>query len=177
MHADYTYPCTPKLPPHLAQSFTNIYLVLNPPTIFTLHVITQPFYANLYMLCVHWWSTFRLCWFLVSSCMKTLNIFKMPPCIHQCTLPFKRRGWWQPIAQTTAPMILLVIASARKCSLCWSKCWSTHTHSCTHWKLLWARSTNGLGAIGAIKVLACHNFPLDVKAAVHIQVGNSCLGV
>ena len=127
MHADYTYPCTPKLPPHLAQSFTNIYLVLNPPTIFTLHVITQPFYANLYMLCVHWWSTFRLCWFLVSSCMKTLNIFKMPPCIHQCTLPFKRRVWWQPIAQTTPPMILLVIASARKCSLCWSKCWSAHT--------------------------------------------------
>ena len=35
----------------------------------------------------------------------------------------------------------------------------------------------GLGAIGAIKVLACHNFPLDVKAAVHIQVGNPCLGV
>ena len=102
MHADYTYPCTPKLPPHLAQSFTNIYLVLNPPTIFTLHVITQPFYANLYMLCVHWWSTFRLCWFLVSSWMKTLNI-KMPPGIHQSILPFKRRGWWQPIAQTTAP--------------------------------------------------------------------------
>ena len=41
---------------------------------------------------------------------------------------------------------------------------------------LGARSTNGLPClrvIGAINILACHNFPLHVKPAVHLQFCNS----
>ena len=91
-------------------------------------------------------------------------------------LKFKRRGWWQPIAQTTPPMILLVIASARKCSLCWSKCWSAHTqlHAL---KTLVGAIYKWVGSNWGNQGISMSQLPPWCQGSPPVQVGNSCLGV
>ena len=54
-------------------------------------------------------------------------LYKCHHAFTKASFPSREEYGGNQLHKPLPPMILLVIASARKCSLCWTKCWSAHT--------------------------------------------------